>query len=228
MAGEYKNPHNNPKLNVDKIRTHLTGLSIFMMGMIDAYAVIVHGTLVSAQTGNLATLSREMFSRNWPGIWKHVIVFVGFAIGAFAGKAVQELLRKSWRRFRVYLLFQSVLLFVLALVQTAISSTLLVFLLALLAGYDLALFRNFHDTRVNNGVMTGNTKNMMSSLFLAIYYKDPVAGKDSRNLLLAVLLFVSGVGIGSLIVAVNPLFNLWVAFGLVFTYMAWLTYLNVR
>lgn len=198
------------------------------MGIIDAYAVIVEGTLVSAQTGNLVTLSRELFAKDWSGIWKHIIVFIGFAMGAFVGKAVQEMLKRSWMRFRLYLIFQSVLLLFLSLLQTIIPGILLVFLLAVLAGYDLALFRNFRNTRVNNGVMTGNTKDLMSHLFTAIYYRDKKAWKHCSDVALAILIFVSGVGIGSLLVVINQLLNLWVSFFIVTFYIGWLSYLNVK
>lgn len=228
MAENYKNPHNNPKLNVDKIRTTLTAVSIFMMGIIDAYAVIMYGTLVSAQTGNLVTIAREIAANDWSGLWIHAIVFFAFAIGAFCGKAAQEILRKSWRRFRMYLLFQTILLLILAMFQESFSATTIIFWLAWLSGYDLALFRNFNDTRANNGVMTGNTKTMMSNLFVGLYHKDKQALRDAFNLFLVLLIFLSGVIVGSGLVLWDPLIPLWASFGLMFGAMGWLAYLNIR
>ncbi len=186
-------PHTNSEPDVDSsIQTNLTGISILMMGIIDAYAIVVKGTLVSSQTGNLVILARELFAEDWSDIWKHIIVFIGFALGAFSGKAVHEALKSRWMRFRLYLLFQAALLLVVAILQNTLPETLLVFLLALLAGYDLALFRKFGDTNVNNGVMTGNTKDLMSYLFLAIYYKDKEARKHSGNVFLAITIFCLG------------------------------------
>lgn len=228
MTDDPINPHNNPNIDVMQIRTFLTAISVFMMGIIDSYAVIVHGMLVSAQTGNLVTISRELVSRDLAGISRHITVFFAFCVGSFFGKLAQEILRKSWHRFRYYILFQTSLLLVLAIFQTSMNQTVLVQLLAMLSGYGMALFRNFRETRANNGIMTGNTKAMMSNLFVGFYKKDKGALIEAFNLFLVIIIFVSGVCVGSVLVIINPILSLWVSFALMLLSMIWLTYLNKK
>src|SRR5699024_8074363 len=43
------------------------------------------------------------------------------------------------------------------------------FLLGLLSGFELTVFRKISKTTINNGIMTGNTKNMMNHLFNVIF-----------------------------------------------------------
>src|SRR5699024_10113313 len=123
---------------------------------------------------------------------------------------------------------QSVILFILALFQLMIPSFIMVFSLALLSGYDLALFRFFHHTTINNGIMTGNTKDLMGNLYVAIFQKDAEARRDVRNIFLTILIFIFGVGAGTLLVVVNGMLNLWIAFGMMFVSMIWVTYLNKK
>jgi uncharacterized membrane protein YoaK (UPF0700 family) len=76
----------------------------------------------------------------------------------------------------------------------------------------LTIFRQIGITTVNDGIMTGNTKNLMTNLFRFLLKKDATAKKNFINLSLTILLFMIGVGSGSLVVQILPVLCLWFAF----------------
>jgi uncharacterized membrane protein YoaK (UPF0700 family) len=112
----------------------------------------------------------------------------------------------------VFLLIQGSLLLLFALFQQKITDSFMVFLLGILAGYELTIFRQIGITTVNDGIMTGNTKNLMTNLFRFLLKKDATAKKNFINLSLTILLFMIGVGSGSLVVQILPVLCLWFAF----------------
>lgn len=200
------------------IASHLTIITTFLMGFIDAYTFIEHGgSFASAQTGNIITMSVKFFSGNFIGAANHLIVLAGYGIGAFIGEALIERFdTKSLYKSRIILLFQAILLGILALFQSQLDSSLMICSLGLLAGYEITVFRNFRGTNVNNGIMTGNTKNMMNNLYKVIFNKDKKARTDFFHLVIVIIVFIIGAGSGVLILELNTYLNLWVAFGIVF------------
>lgn len=196
--------------------TKLTAIATFLMGFIDAYTYSeFDGTFASAQTGNLVLLSNKLFSAQWTESLSHIWVFAGFAVGAFAGEAIIERTRpKGIQRYRYYLLVRIILLFLLALLQTNVSSAVMLFTIGALAGYELTMFRKFRGTSVNNGIMTGNTKNLMNNLYNFLFDKDKKARKDFTNLALIVFIFMLGAGVGTLITMYDVTLILWIAFGI--------------
>lgn len=196
------------------VTNSLTIMSAFLMGFIDAYTFIVQdGSFASAQTGNLVGLSVKLFSGKFGETASHFAVFGGFALGAFIGQAL--LTRFKWkgiRKTRLILLLQAILLACLAIFQTLLNDALMICLLGLLAGYELTVFREFRGTKVNNGIMTGNTKNMMSYLYNAVFEADKQARNNLFNISTVIFTFLLGAGMGALVLKINTVLNLWGAF----------------
>lgn len=207
------------------ISTILTIIASFLMGFIDAYTFLQQDEVfASAQTGNLVSLSSKLFSGEWGETMSHVWAFGGFLIGAFAGEAVMDRYQdKGMKRYRYYLLIQTVLLLVLALFQDRFTGALMLFSLGTLAGYELTIFRKFRGTVVNNGIMTGNTKNLMSHLYQLVFKNDSKAKAHLTNLAATVLIFMLGAGAGTLTIRYNASYNLWAAFAISFLAFAWAT-----
>ncbi|GKV69225.1 membrane protein [Sporosarcina sp. NCCP-2716] len=205
--------------------TGLTVLSTFLMGFIDAYTFLQQGgSFASAQTGNLVSLSAKLFSGNFKEAMGHVWVFAGFAIGAFAGEAVIERTEdKGIKRYRYYLLIQAIVLFLLAIFQNQLTGNLMLLTLGALAGYELTTFRKFRGTSVNNGIMTGNTKNLMNHLYQFVFNGDKKAQAHAADLLSTVVIFILGAGAGTLIIQLNASYNLWTAFAIALAAFAWAT-----
>lgn len=184
------------------------------MGFIDAFTYLEKdGVFVSAQTGNMIVFSSKLFTGQFSQAAGHITVFVGFSLGAFVGEAViQQLKGYFFKKYQVFLLIQGSFLLLFALFQQTITDSFMVFLLGLLAGYELTIFRQIGITTVNDGIMTGNAKNLMTNLFSFLFKKDAIAKKNFINLSLTILLFMIGVGSGSLVAQILPVLCLWFAF----------------
>lgn len=200
------------------IASSLTIISTFLMGMVDAYTFTEQdGSFASAQTGNLVMLSVKVFTGHFDTVSSHIIVFVGYAMGAFIGEAVLErIVQANLYKSRVVLLLQTILLGSLASFQTVLIDSVMIFCLGLLAGYEITVFRTFKSTTVNNGIMTGNTKNMMHQLYQALFNKSKAAREKTLHFLLVILTFMLGAGTGVLLLQQNQLLLLWTAFLIVF------------
>ncbi|WP_207940450.1 YoaK family protein [Candidatus Enterococcus lowellii] len=197
-----------------EVLSYLTMAATFLMGFIDAYTFLEKdGVFVSAQTGNMIAFSSKLFTGQFSQAAGHITVFIGFSLGAFIGEAVlQKMKRHFLKKYQIFLLIQGSLLLFFALFQQTINDSLMIFLLGFLAGYELTIFRQIGMTTVNDGIMTGNTKNLMTNLFNFLFKKDETAKKNFIHLSLTILLFMIGVGSGSLVVQILPFFCLWFAF----------------
>lgn len=201
------------------IASSLTIISTFLMGMIDAYTFLEQdGAFASAQTGNIVTLSVKLFTGKFSLLTSHIVVFVGYALGAFVGEAaVDKLKQTALYKSRRILFIQAVLVGFLAVFQSVLNDSIMIFCLGLLAGYEITVFRKFKTTTVNNGVMTGNTKNMMNNLYQAIFNKSKQARTDFYHFLFIILIFMIGAGMGVLIMKVSGILLLWLAFCIIFS-----------
>ncbi|MTD29475.1 YoaK family protein [Planomicrobium sp. YIM 101495] len=204
-------PENNE--NLLYISSGLTVISSFMMGMVDAYTFMQQsGAFASAQTGNLVILSVKAFSGEWAQMLSHLWTFAGFAIGAFAGEAINERSKdKGIRSYRHYLLIRVIVLFALAFFQEQITGAVMLVILGTLAGYELTVFRKFRGTAVNNAIMSGNVKNMMNDLYHYVFNKDKGAKTRVINLAAIIFIFMLGAGVGTLLTLLHPSWALWAA-----------------
>ncbi|QTD41765.1 YoaK family protein [Sporosarcina sp. Te-1] len=211
-------------LQHERIKTSLTIIATFLMGFIDAYTFDErNGTFASAQTGNMIMLGAKLFSGEWQESASHLTVLAGFALGVFGGEAISS--KYSFlglQQYRLFLMTEAVLLLLLACFQSILTDSLMVLFLGILAGYVLTLFRTIRTTGVNNGIMTGNTKNLMNNLYKVLFQKDQQAKEECRNLLIGILLFILGVGAGTLVVKLDARLNLWCAFSIVCLTAIWI------
>lgn len=210
--------------------TILTIMASFLMGFIDAYTFLQEDEVfASAQTGNLVSLSAKLFSGEWKETMSHVWAFCGFAIGSFIGEAVMDHYKdKGIKRYSYYLLIQTTLLFALALFQQQLTGAVMLLSLGMLAGYELTVFRKFRNTSVNNGIMTGNTRNLMGYLYQIIFNKDSKAKAHFNNLAATVIVFMLGAGAGALTIQLNASYNLWIAFVISLIAFLWTIAQSVR
>ncbi|WP_057981648.1 YoaK family protein [Lederbergia galactosidilytica] len=213
-------------IDQNRILTILTAFSTFLMGFIDAYTFIIRdGVFASAQTGNMVVLVAKLFGGHFWEAMIHVSAFIGFALGAFFGQAIIEHFKEhDWKKYRIYLLIQAIFLLFIALIQQHIGPSLIGFLLGLLAGYELTIFRKIKSTNMNNGIMTGNTKNLMNNLYLAIFNKDSEALQTFYTLLSGIGIFMLGVGAGTLVLYFGAIWNLWCAFLITGLFYLWLLF----
>ncbi|WP_052360735.1 YoaK family protein [Oceanobacillus manasiensis] len=212
------------EINQNKILTVLTIFSTFLMGFIDAYTFITQdGLFASAQTGNMVVLGAKLLEGDFMEALVHFSSFAGFAVGAFIAQGIIEHFKEyGWKKYRIYLFLQMVFLLVIAIVQQNISPSVIGFLLGLLAGYELTVFRKIKSTNINNGIMTGNTKNLMNNLYLAIFNKNKEALHTFLTLLLGLCVFMLGVVSGTVVQLFGVYLNLWLAFFITGLFYIWL------
>lgn len=217
------------EINQNKILTVLTIFSTFLMGFLDAYTFITQdGLFASAQTGNMVVLGAKLFEGDFMEALVHIF-FVGFAVGAFIAQGVIERFKEyGWEKYRIYLFLQMVFLLIIAIIQKNIGPSVIGFLLGLLAGYELTVFRKIKSTNINNGIMTGNTKNLMNNLYLAIFNKNKEALHTFLTLLLGLCVFMLGVGSGTVVQLFGVYLNLWLAFFITGLFYIWLLLIKIK
>lgn len=212
-----RNKNSNPAI------TAITMIVCFLMGFIDAYTFLVQDEVfASAQTGNFVSMSAKLFSGEWREALGHIWVIAGFAVGAIAGEAMLDHYKaKGVAKYRYFLFFQSVLLLLPAIFEELMNDLVILVFLGLLAGYALTTFRNVNQTMVNNGIMTGNLKNLMGYFYQMLFQKDKQAKLHLFNLATTILIFMLGVGGGTLTILFNAGYHLWGAFFISLTAFGW-------
>ncbi len=140
----------------------VTVFATLLMGMLDAFTFITQDhTFVTAQTGNLIMLTVKGLDGDYISATSHIIVFAGYFLGAFLGQWISDRITGNERhRLRVFLLIQTLFFIAVAATHHRLPGDILLFMLGLLAGYEIDLFRKMGAITINNGIMTGNAKNL--------------------------------------------------------------------
>lgn len=193
----------------------LTFLATFSMGAIDAYTYIAHDeTFASAQTGNMIVFAVKFAQGGITKAWVNIPIWLGFALGCFIAQATLSWLDSHKTLAKRYLWLMSIVVVtmaVAAIAQMWLSELVLIFILGWLSGYELTSFREVKDTTVNNGIMTGNTKNLMVGLYHWLVDHD--AGGRAKFIWLGATLitFVIGAsGSAVLCTMANPDSVMWI------------------
>lgn len=207
-----------------KYLTAITAFTTFLMGYIDAYTFVEKSEVfASAQTGNVVILISRLTEGQWVDAILNLSTFLGFALGAFIGQAMLDFFKNyGMKKYFIFLSIQIIYLLILALSQEILSSNILVFLLGFLAGYELTLFRQFGKTTVNNGIMTGNVKNLMNHFYKMIFKKDNKSTYEVKILFISFFIFMFGIGLGTLAIKIGPIYNLWGALLINVIFYCWL------
>lgn len=72
--------------------------------------------------------------------------------------------------------------------------------------------------------MTGNTKNLMNNLYLAVFHKNKEALHTFFTLLIGITVFMLGVGTGTVVLLFGDYINLWLAFAITGCFYLWLLF----
>lgn len=148
-------------------------------------------------------------------------------MGAVFGQVISDKVTgNEKRRFKVFLRIQTIFFIIVAISHRHIQGDVLVFMLGLLAGYELDIFRKLGATTANNGIMTGNAKNLATNLYRYFVKKDSQAGKTAGILLVTILIFILGVGIGTFLTYFSLTVAIWSfsavsAVQILITYFLW-------
>lgn len=216
-----KNNQLRQKLKQNKLNHELTWLTLlatFTMGMIDAYTFMAHDQVfASAQTGNMVVFAVKLFTKGIGSAWVNIPVWIAFGLGCFIAQGMLEIPTEKLSRHhqnQIFMVVNVSVLLILAIVQEFDSADYLVWPLGFLSGYELTTFRTVGSITANNGIMTGNSKNMMNSLYQWLIDHDMKAKTKFKTLCAIVVVFVFGVGAGALLCMTNATWPLWTGFGL--------------
>lgn len=181
----------------------LTFLATFSMGAVDAYTYIAHNeTFASAQTGNLIVFAVKFARGGFSDAWVCLPIWIGFALGCFVAQAAISWLNHKRDLRQRYLWLMGIVvitLLVATLGQRWFSELVLIFILGWLSGYELTSFREVKNTTVNNGIMTGNTKNMMVALYHWLMDHDRTGRSQFLWLAGTMVMFVVGASISAMV-----------------------------
>lgn len=192
----------------------VTFLATFTMGAIDAYTYLAHDeTFASAQTGNIIVFAVKFAQGGITKAWTNIPIWIGFALGCLIAQATLSWLNQQMtvkRRYQCLMGVTLVTLIVASVGQHWFNEMILIFILGWLSGYELTSFREVKGTTVNNGIMTGNTKNMMTALYDGWIQRDSASRTKCAWIALTLLTFILG-AIGSALIClrVSPNWILW-------------------
>jgi Predicted membrane protein len=183
-------------MNKTHLATLLTMLSAFVIGLLDVYGILAHeGSVISAQTGNLVNLALSLAQGDFAALPSHLALLLGFA----AGCILPVFLVKSWfknkSQWTLWTVF-TMMVWIRVLFGTSLSTNASLVDLSFIAGLALSFFRNLRTSNLNNGIMTGNLKNMYGAFIEAIVYKQRQKYPEAFNLLLVIVCFFAGALIG--------------------------------
>lgn len=196
-----------------------------VMGMIDADTFLNHGAVfVSAQTGNMVVFAVKLVEHGWSAAWVNVPVWIGYFLGCFVAQGLSEHVGQGDkpRQLRWLMLFDVWIYFLLSSLQNVLPSMWLIFFLGIVAGYELTIFRQVGGMAINNGIMTGNTKNLANNAFRAWFDHDRAAQQKVGRIGLVIAMFILGCGLGAGMAKVDTVTVLWVATAIKALLLLWL------
>ncbi|MCT4489139.1 DUF1275 domain-containing protein [Levilactobacillus parabrevis] len=196
-----------------------------LMGAIDADTFLKHGeVLVSAQTGNLIVGVVKLVTSGWQAAWVNGFVWVGYFLGCFVAQGLSEHVgeHNHRRQMRWLMLIDVVAYAALAGLQRSLPEQWLLFFLGIMAGFELTTFRQVGGIAINNGIMTGNTKNMATSAYQALIDGNRAARNRFFRFILVLVTFLLGCAVGVGLANLAALDVLWVASGFKLALLCWL------
>ena len=181
----------------------LTLVSALVMGGLDAYGILAHnGSVVTAQTGNLVNIGLNLAQGEFRALPNHLALLLGFAAGCILPVFIVKSLVKTKNLWVLWTIF-TVVVWIRVLLGASLSIFASLVLLSFIAGMALSFFREMRTSNLNNGIMTGNLKNMYAALVEAMVYKQKQKYPEAFHLLLVIICFFCGSFIGGLLAKVS-------------------------
>lgn len=171
-------------------------------GGMDAYSYLLHGKVFAGmQTGNLILLGIRLGERQFDLCWRYAISLLAFFAGTLLVRIFQrnKLFKTHGTRGRqVILLYQALLLTLVAILGTHISNFGATIVLSIAAAGELQAFHQLDGVPFTPLMMTGNLRTLAETSWDTIVYHEPAA---KRRLTTTLLIFISFT-IGAAVVAI--------------------------
>ncbi|MDR2833352.1 MAG: DUF1275 domain-containing protein [Streptococcaceae bacterium] len=183
------------------IETYLTIFSTFLMGFIDVYTQRYNNSaLISAQTGNLVNLGQRLAEGDWYGTLVHLSLITGFALGCAGGFLIGKYVKNHLKN---WLIFSSLIYFT-AIFRTFIPINLSIIILSAAAGLCLTFFRDMDGLDLNNGIHTGNLKNMWASMANMMIFRKRSEISRTARFGIIIFVFTFGAFVGGFVAKLGP------------------------
>lgn len=177
-------------------------IQTILMGMIDAFTFIhFAGSFATAQTGNIVTFGVAVAQGKYQDALIHVPVFMGFLFGAIVAQLLKNYFSNydKRRQFQIYLLISAIFA-TITFLGYPFGYMIFLFMLGMFSSYELTMFSEMGGHQVNNGIMTGNIKNLGNNLANYLFKGNKDAGKKAFWYSTGLLAFVLGILIGGILI----------------------------
>lgn len=152
-------------IKAQRFLTTVTLCATFLLGYLNAYSYVFNqSSYITPQTGNLISLGVALVREDTQTTILNFMLLVGFALGCIIGGILLVKVKINHRCLVFTWSVFTAMLMVVYLLNDGLSQPVSVILLALLSGFALTLFRKVGQFDVNNGIMTGNFKNLYVNL----------------------------------------------------------------
>ena len=184
-----------------EVETLLTVFSTFILGYLDVFSEQYSGSaVVSAQTGNLMQLGKTLAQRDFSGALEHFSLFLGFAFGCGLAFLIANFVKSPIKNWLIF----SIIIYVTAILYSYLSIDVMDLMLSASAGIALTFFRNMSGVDLNNGIHTGNLKNLWSSLVNVVIFRHKEDSGKLERFSIVIFCFLLGSFIGGLTLSMGP------------------------
>ncbi|MCI1219735.1 MAG: DUF1275 domain-containing protein [Bifidobacterium sp.] len=176
------------------------GLLTMIAGSIDAYSYLFHGGVFSGlQTGNIILLGINLGHGNLAESGRYLISLVAFMLGTVIAHGAQKHFgRKPIRVIRVpvpqlILAYEFALLLIVALTDRLVPDFVSTAVLSAAAAAELQEFRRLKGRPFTPLMMTGTLRALTEGLYDGVHYHDRASLRRSRDPIVVLVCFASGV-----------------------------------
>lgn len=193
-------------------------------GSIDAYTFMLHGEVFAGlQTGNLILLGLNLGKGQFTVSLRYALSLLAFFVGTILIRLLQrsQKLRDAHKKRRqTVLLYEFILLLLVAIIGNYLPNLLATSLLSIAAAAELQEFRKLAGGPFTPLMMTGNLRTLAESSFDAVVYHEAAAKNKLKTTALIMVTFALGAAIVAILIPISG--TLTILFPAILLIIAWL------
>ncbi len=194
-------------------------LLAFAGGTLDAFLYLVHGRVFAgAMTGNAVLCGIAILGRKGPDILHHALPIIAFLLGVWISEVLQG--RIKHHAVTLGLALETAGLLAASFLPLSFPDPVFVFLIALLAAFQIASFRTADTYTYNSTFITGDLRTFIVGLYKALHPATRTEGlRQFRDLGGVIASFLVGALVAAALAGRHANHTLWlptIAVGAVF------------
>lgn len=157
-------------------------LLAFTGGILDSFLYVAHGKVFAgAMTGNAILCGIALLGRHWPDILHHAMPLLAFLCGVWLSELLQA--RVKHHAVTIGLALEAAGLLVASFLPSSFPDPPFVFLIALLAAFQIASFRTADSYSYNSTFITGDLRTFMVGVYKSMHPQTRADGvRQARDL----------------------------------------------